>query len=143
MALTGIGMCVGNVLGGKLADYFPLPQVIGVLLLLMATTFVLIYGFAASQTAMLVLCFFVGAFIMMMATPIQMLMITTATGAEIIASSVLQACFNIGNALGAFLGGLPLVAGYGFASPQLVGVVMAVLGSMAVLMLLRGQVRAT
>lgn len=143
MALTGIGMCVGNVLGGKLADYFPLPQVIGVLLLLMATTFVLIYGFAASQTAMLVLCFFMGAFIMMMATPIQMLMITTATGAEIIASSVLQACFNIGNALGAFLGGLPLVAGYGFASPQLVGVVMAVLGSMAVLMLLRGQVRAT
>lgn len=55
-------------------------------------------------------------------------MIQTARGAEMIASAVIQASFNIGNALGAFLGGLPLMAGYSYASPNLVGVAMSVLG---------------
>ena len=80
---------------------------------------------------------------MMLSAPIQMLMIQTAKGAETLASATLQACFNIGNALGAFLGGLPLVAGYSYASPQLVGVIMAALGIMAIAVLLRLNKKTT
>ena len=57
-----------------------------------------------------------------------MLMIRTAKGAEMIASASLQGSFNIGNALGAFLGGLPLIAGFSYASPNLVGITMSILG---------------
>ena len=80
--------------------------------------------------------FITGALTMAVAPSIQMLMVQTAKGAETLASSVLQACFNIGNALGAFLGGLPLVAGYDFRSPQLVGLVMALFGVAAIRVLI-------
>jgi len=44
-------------------------------------------------------------------------------------ASVTQAAFNIGNALGAFLGGLPLAVGFSYTSPALVGVGMALVGA--------------
>ncbi|MGY0040298.1 hypothetical protein [Pedobacter sp. NJ-S-72] len=53
-----------------------------------------------------------------------MLMIGAAKGAEMLASSSMQASANTGNALGAFLGGLPIAA-YGFTSPQYVGAALA------------------
>jgi DHA1 family arabinose polymer transporter-like MFS transporter len=58
----------------------------------------------------------------------QMLMINTAKGAEMLASSSMQASANIGNALGAFLGGLPLAAGYSYTSPEYVGAALAFTG---------------
>ncbi|MNV10079.1 MFS transport protein AraJ [compost metagenome] len=57
-------------------------------------------------------------------------MIQAATGSEMIASAALQASFNIGNALGAFLGGIPLVMGYDFTSPNFVGLLMALVGAL-------------
>ena len=66
-----------------------------------------------------------------------MLMIKTAKDAEMIASASLQGSFNIGNALGAFLGGLPLVAGYSYASPNLIGVGMSVIGMIITFILIQ------
>jgi MFS transporter, DHA1 family, arabinose polymer utilization protein len=66
-----------------------------------------------------------------------MLMITTAKDAEMIASAALQGSFNIGNALGAFLGGLPLAAGYSYASPNIIGVGMATIGMVITLILMQ------
>ncbi|TCN56520.1 hypothetical protein [Flavobacterium circumlabens] len=64
-------------------------------------------------------------------------MIRTAKGAEMIASASLQGSFNIGNALGAFLGGLPLIAGYSYASPNLIGVGMSIVGMIITLVLIQ------
>ena len=61
-------------------------------------------------------------------SPMQMLMIQAAKGSEMLASSAIQASSNMGNALGAFLGGLPLVAGFGYTSPQYVGAALAFTG---------------
>ncbi len=55
-------------------------------------------------------------------------MISAAKGSEMIASAVLQATANFGNAIGAFLGGLPIAAGYGYTSPQYVGAGLAAAG---------------
>ncbi|WP_457130599.1 hypothetical protein [Mucilaginibacter sp. UYNi724] len=51
-----------------------------------------------------------------------------AKGAEMLASSVLQATSNFGNALGAYLGGLPIAAGFGYTSPEYIGCGLAFLG---------------
>lgn len=64
-------------------------------------------------------------------------MIRTAKGAEMIASASLQGSFNIGNALGAFLGGLPLAAGFSYSSPNLIGVGMSVIGMVITFILMR------
>eukprot|EP01136_Pigoraptor_vietnamica_P034532 Opistho-1_new@98607 len=128
LILAGLGMVVGNFIGGKLADKFSPSKTIIMLLLAMALDLTLVFLFSFNQYISLILVFLTGCIAFASVAPIQMLMIQTAVGAEMIASAAIQASFNIGNALGAFLGGLPLVAGFSYASPNLVGVVMALLG---------------
>lgn len=142
LILAGLGMVVGNFIGGKLADAFSPAKTIIILLLTMAADLILVYLFSSNQYASLTLVFLTGAISFAVVAPIQMLMIQTATGAEMIASAAIQAAFNIGNALGAFLGGLPLVAGFSFASPNLVGVVMSLLGLVITLFFIRHRNKA-
>lgn len=137
LILAGFGMVVGNFAGGKLADKFsPAPTTLA-LLFVMAIDLILVYFFSNNQYASLFLTFLTGCISFSVIAPIQMLMIKTAKGAEMIASASLQGSFNIGNALGAFLGGLPLVAGYSYASPNLIGVGMSIIGMIITLILIQ------
>lgn len=129
LILAGLGMVVGNFIGGKMADKFsPLTTTI-TLLLILALDLTLVFFGSQNQYLSLLLVFMTGCISFAVVAPIQMLMIQTAKGAEMIASAAIQGSFNIGNALGAFLGGLPLVAGYSYASPNLVGVAMSLIGA--------------
>ncbi|PAM94112.1 MFS transporter [Flavobacterium sp. IR1] len=128
LVLAGLGMVVGNFAGGKLADKFSAAPTTLALLFILSVDLILVYLFSFNQYASLILTFLTGAISFSVIAPIQMLMIKTAKDAEMIASASLQGSFNIGNALGAFLGGLPLVAGYSYASPNLIGVGMSVIG---------------
>jgi DHA1 family arabinose polymer transporter-like MFS transporter len=129
MMLVGLGMVVGNVVGGKLADRVKPVTACLALLLIMAATLLAIFLFSSNQAASLLLTFLAGSWSLALAAPIQILMIQSSKGAEMLGASVTQAAFNIGNALGAFLGGLPIALGYGYTSPSLVGVGMAVVGA--------------
>jgi len=129
LVLAGLGMFVGNLVGGKLADRFSPANACIVLLLIMAATLVIVHYISGNQALSLVMTFITGAVAFALASPIQMLMINTAKGSEMLAASVSQASFNIGNALGAFLGGLPLAAGYDYTSPVFVGTLMALTGA--------------
>ena len=137
LILAGFGMVVGNFLGGKLADKFsPAPTTLA-LLFVMSIDLVLVYFFSYNQYASLFFTFLTGAISFSVIAPIQMLMIRTAKDAEMIASASLQGSFNIGNALGAFLGGLPLIAGYSYASPNLIGVGMSIVGMIITIVLIQ------
>ncbi|KLT70930.1 MULTISPECIES: MFS transporter [unclassified Flavobacterium] len=137
LILAGLGMVVGNFLGGKLADKFsPAPTTLA-LLFVMSVDLILVYFFSFNQYASLFFTFLTGAISFSVIAPIQMLMIRTAKDAEMIASASLQGSFNIGNALGAFLGGLPLAAGYSYASPNLIGVGMSVVGMLITFVLIQ------
>lgn len=143
MTLVGIGMTVGVHLGGRLADRVAPLQAI-VILLLSMTTLLLCNGlFAASEPAMLVLAFATGANALALGPPIQVLLIAHSREAEMLGSSLGQSGFNIGNALGAFLGGIPLTLGYSYASPQWVAAGLAFSGVLlALAMLAQGRVAA-
>lgn len=129
LILAGLGMLVGNFLGGKMADKFSPANTIITLLLILSLDLTLVFFGSGNQYLSLFLVFMTGCISFAVVAPIQMLVIQTATGAEVIASAAIQASFNIGNALGAFLGGLPLVAGYSYASPNLVGIAMSLIGA--------------
>jgi DHA1 family arabinose polymer transporter-like MFS transporter len=137
LILAGFGMVVGNFLGGKLADKFsPAPTTLA-LLFVLSIDLILVYFFSYNQYASLFFTFLTGAISFSVIAPIQMLMIRTAKDAEMIASASLQGSFNIGNALGAFLGGLPLIAGYSYASPNLIGVGMSIIGMVITIVLIQ------
>jgi DHA1 family arabinose polymer transporter-like MFS transporter len=128
MTAAGVGMTVGVHLGGRLADRTdPLTAVI-TLLMTMAVLLGLNGVLAASQPAMMVLAFAIGANAMALGPPIQILLIENSREAEMLGSSLGQSGFNIGNALGAFLGGIPLLMGYSYVSPQWVAAGLALSG---------------
>ena len=143
MTVVGVGMTVGVHLGGRLADRVAPLQAI--LILLMSMTALLLCNglFAASQPAMLLLAFATGANALALGPPIQVLLIAHSREAEMLGSSLGQSGFNIGNALGAFLGGIPLTLGYSYASPQWVAAALAFSGVLlALAMLAQGRMAA-
>ncbi|RZM18603.1 MAG: MFS transporter [Pedobacter sp.] len=129
LVIAGAGMMVGNYIGGKLADKFSPAKATISLLVAMSVSLVIVHYVSSNQFMALLMTFITGAIAFAAASPIQMLMINTAKGSEMLAASVSQASFNIGNALGAFLGGLPLLAGYDYTSPVAVGAAMALTGA--------------
>jgi DHA1 family arabinose polymer transporter-like MFS transporter len=141
MTVVGTGMTVGVLAGGKLADRVAPIRAIVILLASMAVLLFLNGALAGSQPLMLVLAFATGANALAMGPPIQMLLIDHAKDAEMLGSSLGQSGFNIGNATGAFLGGIPLTLGYSYASPQWVAAVLASCGLLLAL-LMQGSSRA-
>lgn len=136
LILAGLGMVVGNFIGGHLADRFSPATTVLTILVIMAINLLGVYFLSGNQIVSLILVFVTGSLSFAVVAPVQMLMIQAAKGAEMIASASLQAGFNMGNALGAFLGGLPLVMGYNYASPNLVGVAMALTGVVIVMVVI-------
>ncbi|SFH38187.1 MFS transporter [Pedobacter insulae] len=136
LMLAGMGMMVGNFFGGYLADKFSPSKSTLSLLIAMVITLIIVHYVTFNPILALVMTFITGAVAFSLAAPIQMLMINAAKGSEMIAASVSQASFNIGNALGAFFGGIPIVYGYDYTSPASVGAAMAFLGALFALWLI-------
>ena len=128
LVLTGAGMAVGNFIGGRLADAVSPGKAVCILLLVTALALIGVALTAEYKIPALAMSFIIGALAFSVAAPIQMLMIQAAKGSEMLASAVNQAAFNVGNAVGAFLGGLPIAAGLGYTSPEYVGAALAFTG---------------
>jgi len=137
LVLAGLGMFVGNILGGKLADRMAAPKAAALLLLLMVVTLVVVAATAQWKPAMLVMTFVAGGAAFSLAAPIQVLVMTSADGSEMLASSLGQAGFNIGNAIGAFAGGLTLQAGMSYVAPSYAGAGLAAIGVVLTLVLMK------
>ena len=142
LMLAGLGMFFGNLLGGRLADLVSPAKASIILLSTMVVALITQHYVAPYPIASLVMTFILGGTAFALGAPIQMLMINTAKGSEMLAASVSQASFNIGNALGAFLGGLPIAMGYGYASPEWVGAAMAAGGALFALAFILHQRRS-
>ena len=127
LALFGLGMTVGNLLGARLTDhdhgrtlYTGLVALGIVLLAFLVTTH---WPVAAAITL-----FFVGVAGFTVATPLQVRVMEQAPHAPTLVSAGLQSAFNTANSLGAYLGGVVIAAGFGYASPNLVGAGLAIVG---------------
>lgn len=128
MILAGLGMVVGNLLGAKLAEIFNPINAVLIALSLMVIGLLTNTFLAYDQIGVLVMTFLLPVIAFCVATPIQMAVINTAKGSEMLGSSLNQSAFNMGNASGAYLAGLPIAFGYGIVSAQYVGAAMAASG---------------
>ncbi len=94
MMLVGLGLFVGNVVGGKMADRFSPIITCLALLVAMAADLLGIYFVSSNQVLLFMMTFVVGSCSMAVAAPIQILMIRSSNDAEMLGASVTQAAFN-------------------------------------------------
>jgi DHA1 family arabinose polymer transporter-like MFS transporter len=128
MITAGLGMALGNFIGGRLADKYSPIKTTTLLLTAMVVALLIITQVSQFKVPAIIMTFITGAVAFAVISPMQMLMINASKGSEMIASAVLQATANFGNAIGAFLGGIPLALGYSYTSPQYVGSALASVG---------------
>jgi len=125
LVLFGAGLVVGNALGGRLADKHrdaTLLWFIGALVVILAAFALL----ASWQPAVIVLLALMGGFGFGTVPGLQSRVMAYAETAPTLASGANIGAFNIGNALGAWAGGLGISAGLGFTSPLWIGAAITV-----------------
>jgi len=133
MVLAGGGMVVGNLVGGYISDRMSPEKTCILLIFLMMSALAGVFFLSHNQTTALILTFVCGALSMSVSAPINIMMMKAAPKSEMMAAAFMQAAFNIANAMGAFLGGIPLEHGLSFNYPSLVGVGMTFIGLMIAL----------
>lgn len=132
LVVFGSGLFVGNYLGGKAADL----SITRTLLVLLAVLTVVLAVFAltaTSQVVTVVSLFLMGAFGFATVPGLQLRIMGHAAGAPTMASAANIAAFNIGNALGAWVGGLTIGAGLGYLSPLWAGAGITLVALVALL----------
>ncbi|MDT7637671.1 MAG: transporter, family, inner rane transport protein [Pseudonocardiales bacterium] len=137
LVLFGAGMFVGNFVGGKLADW-ALNTSLMVILALLTVVLVVFALTAQSKVMTIVSLLLMGAVGFASVAGLQLRIMGYAQDAPTMASGANIAAFNIGNALGAWLSGLAIGAGFGFVSPLWVGAGVTVAG---LVVLVAGSVR--
>ncbi|WP_031074917.1 MFS transporter [Streptomyces sp. NRRL WC-3742] len=124
LVLFGVGMFLGNLLGGRFADRRLMPMLyaslggLAVVLALFTLT-------AHDKVLAAVTILLVGALGFATVPPLQKRVLDQAHGAPTLASAVNIGAFNLGNALAAWLGGQVIAAGLGYTAPNWVGALLA------------------
>ena len=110
LLLFGVGITGGNFLGGRLADWRLMPTIAGTLVALIATFSVLTLTVHGALPVAVTLVIW-GALTFTVTTPLQMRVVDAAPEAPNLVATLNQGAFNLGNASGAWLGGLAIGAG--------------------------------
>ena len=136
LIVFGVGITLGNLLGGRLSDWRQMPVILGGVVLLIALF--LLMPLAASSTLPAVGVIFAWGVVQFAAgAPLQSRIVDQAKGAPNLASTLNQGAFNLGNALGATLGGLVLTMGFGYRWLPLASAAVAGLALLVALLALR------
>ena len=129
----GLGMVAGTYVAGPLADWSVFRSLLGSSLA-MALLLLLYAVLASAGWWALVPAFLVAISSSVLVVTLQLRLMSVAGEAQTLGAAMNHSSLNIGNALGAWLGGLVIAAGWGYRAPALVGVVLALAG-FAVLLL--------
>ncbi|NUW30196.1 MFS transporter [Nonomuraea sp. SMC257] len=127
MALFGVGLVVGNLLGGRLADRAVMPAIYGSVGLLTVLAVVLALV-ARNQIAFMVVIALFGLAGFATVPPLQTRVLDAAAGAPTLASAANIGAFNVGNAIGSFTAGLTIEAGLGYVAPAWTAGLLGVAG---------------
>lgn len=131
MMAFGVGLFIGNSLGGRYADRALMPLLYVTLLAQALVLF--LFAFVAHSQWLSILCIVLMAgFGFATVSPIQKLVLDKArdAGAPTLASAVNIGLFNLGNAIGAWAGGWVIGAGFGLVAPNWAGGLLS-LGALA------------
>lgn len=126
LALFGIGMNVGNIVGSRLAD-ISLKGTIGGMMAFNVVIMTL-FSLTATSPVMLCICTFLIGCGFAACPAVQTRLMDVAADAQTLAAASNHSAFNVANALGAWLGGIAIAWGYTAAATGYVGAILSVGG---------------
>ncbi|PZQ92123.1 MAG: MFS transporter [Leifsonia xyli] len=127
LVTLGLGMTLGNLVGGWAADR----GVLRALFISFGVFALMLLGLgltAPSPVGLFAFLFGVGAAAAALSPTIQTRLMDVAGDSQTLAAAVNHSALNIGNALGAFLGGAVIAAGWGYLAPTWVGLALCLPG---------------
>ncbi|WP_458779437.1 MFS transporter [Arthrobacter sp. D3-16] len=127
LIIFGVGLFAGNTLGGRAADR-NVDRTLLVVLAALSAILVVFALTAANQAVTVASLVLMGGFGFATVPGLQMRVMKYASSAPTLASGANIGAFNVGNALGAWLGGVTITAGLGYTSPIWAGAGMTLLG---------------
>lgn len=127
LLMFGLGMTFGTWLAGELADWSVFGSLLGSALG-MAVVLLLFAAVTPHGWWALPLAFAISAISSVLVVNLQLRLMEVAGDAQTLGAAMNHASLNVANALGAWLGGLVIAAGWGYRSPALVGVALSVGG---------------
>lgn len=138
--LFGVGLFIGNTLGGRLADTYGLGAVVGTVAGLALVLFLMTFTITNPVTAIVgLLVYGIAAFAVV--APLQLRVMTQAGDAPDIASAANISAFTLGRALGIWLGGAAIDSGLGLTSVNWVGALISLAGLVLALIAWLGRDR--
>ncbi len=126
LLLFGVGLTVGNYVGGRLGDWRLMPAIIITFVMLIAVLAIFTETLTSFVPAVITVMIW-GVVAFALVSPLQMRVVTEASDAPNLASTLNQGAFNLGNASGAWFGGLAITHGISYQHIPWLGAVIAVL----------------
>ena len=126
MILAGFGMVMGNLISGRLSDRYTSGKIGTAAQALICIMLLLIFFLSPYKWAAALLMCLCTAGLFAVSSPEQILIIRVSKGGEMLGAACVQVAFNLGNAIGAYAGGLAVSGGYRY--PALAGVPFALIG---------------
>lgn len=127
LSVFGAGMIAGNIVGPKLADRALLPTIGG--LMAWNVLVLVLFTVAVRQPVMAVIVVFLIGTGFAVVPTLQTRLMDVGKDAQTLAAALNHSAFNMANALGAWLGGVSIAAGYGWASTGWVGAALGLVGA--------------
>jgi len=127
LVVAGLGMTIGNFIGGRAADH----NIMGTLFACFGAFAVALAGFAlTAQTpvGLFVFVFLVAGAGAALSPAIQTRLMDVAGDSQTLAAAINHSALNIGNSIGAYLGGVTIAAGFGYLSPTWAGLLLCIPG---------------
>lgn len=140
LVLMGLGMTGGNLVGGHLAD-IDLRRTLLLGLAAMAVVFALLAVLSFWIVSLSLVVVLVGFVSSVLSPTIQTRLMDVAGDNQSIAAAMNHSALNLGNSLGAFLGGIVIAVGWGYTAPAWTGAVLAVAGLLIALVSYRVEAR--
>ncbi len=139
MILSGCSMVVGNIIGGRLSDRFRSSAVVCIGYSIAALALMTVFFYAShSMVSLFMMC--ISSFCLFgVASAVQLLILQNARGGEMMGAAFIQIAFNMGNALGAYSGGLPIDAGMSVNYSAIIGTVFLSIAALSVFIFMRKQ----
>jgi len=126
LLLFGVGLTVGNYIGGRLGDWRLMPAIIIAFTLLIAILVVFTETLTSVIPAVATVMLW-GVVAFALVSPLQMRVVNEASDAPNLASTLNQGAFNLGNAAGAWFGGIAITQGVSYQHIPWLGAAIAVL----------------